>query len=193
MYKRQRKIITHGFKTSGDIIAVLGVTNDDLAASEYALTILGQTTDELIANGQMPQVDLAQECLVQDTLLNLANECLLNSAHDCSDGGLAVTISESCFSSLGRKAAGAEITLSGNGLSVESLLFGESPSRIVISFSADDLEKIKAHIGECPFEVIGKVSDETLSISIDEVQHISASINELESAWQNSLPDRLEN
>lgn len=188
-----RKIITHGFKNEGDIIAVLGVTKDDLAASEFAQTILGQTTDELIANGEMPTVDLVQERLVQDTLLKLADEMLLNSAHDCSDGGLAVAIAESCFSSLGRKAAGAEITLTREDISVESLLFGESTSRIVISFAADDLEKVKAHTGECPFEVIGKVSHENLTIMIDEIQHISVPINELESAWQNSLANRLEN
>ena len=188
-----RKIITHGFKNEGDIIAVLGVTKDDLAASEYAQTILSHSTDELIANGQMPTVDLVQERLVQDTLLKLADEMLLNSAHDCSDGGLAVAIAESCFSSLGRDTAGAEITLTGKGISVESLLFGESPSRIVISLFADDLEKVKSHVGACPFEVIGKVSHETLAIMINGVPHISVPIIELESAWQNSLANRLEN
>jgi hypothetical protein len=63
----------------------------------------------------------------------------------------------------------------------------------VISFSADDLEKVKSHVGACPFEVIGKVSHETLAIMINGVPHISVPIVELESAWQNSLANRLEN
>jgi phosphoribosylformylglycinamidine synthase len=188
-----RKIITHGFKTSGDIIAVLGVTKDDLAASEYAQTILGHTTDELIVAGNMPQVDLEQERLVQDTLLKLADEMLLNSAHDCSDGGLAVAVAESCFSTLGREAVGAEITLNRKVMSMESLLFGESPSRIVISFAADNLDRVSKQIGECPFEVIGNVSSQALTITIDGVPQISVAVNELELAWQHSLRDRLEN
>ena len=130
-----RKIITHGFKSEGDIIAVLGETKDDLAASEYSQTILGHTNDELIAAGQVPQIDLNAETLVQSTLLKLANQMLLSSAHDCSDGGLAVAIAESCFSSLGRPAIGAEISVQESTLSPAALLYGETPSRIVISFA----------------------------------------------------------
>ncbi len=188
-----RKIITHGFKNSGDIIAVLGVTKDDLAASEYAQTILGHTTDELIANGQMPQVDLAQECLVQDTLLKLADEMLLNSAHDCSDGGLAVTIAESCFSSLNRNAIGAKIELEGSALSSESQLFGESPSRIVISFDPQNTDAVLAIVNDCPLETIGTVAANSLEISINGETKISLSVRELESSWSDSLENILEN
>ena len=188
-----RKIITHGFKNEGDIIAVLGVTKDDLAASEYAQTILGHTTDELIANGNVPQIDLAAEKLVQDTLLKLAEEMLLSSAHDCSDGGLAVAIAESCFSSLGRKAIGADVDLASNGLSNESLLFGETPSRIVISYPAGNAEKVKAIVGDCAFAEIGKVGGDSLSIAVDEGNGITTLVNDLETAWSDSLRIRLEN
>ncbi len=187
-----RKIITHGFKNEGDIIAILGVTKDDLAASEYAQTILGHTTDELIANGEMPKVDLARERLVQDTLLKLADEMLLNSAHDCSDGGLAVAIAESCFSSLGRPAIGAMIKLLSNGLSAESLLFGESPSRIVISFSASNLEKVKELAGNCPFDIIGTAGGTDIIMQIDGSTLISTAADDLESIWKYSLRDMLE-
>jgi len=188
-----RKIITHGFKTEGDIIAVLGVTKDDLAASEYAQTILGHTTDELIAAGDVPHIDLAAEKLVQDTLLKLSEELLLASAHDCSDGGLAVAIAESCFSSLGRAAIGAEIDLTSNSLTNETLLFGESPSRIVISYRADNAEKVKTIVGECAFTEIGKVVGDSLSIAIDNGNAVTARIDDLESAWIDSLRSRLEN
>ena len=187
-----RKIITHGFKTAGDIIAVLGVTKDDLAASEYAQTILGHTTDELVAAGDVPQIDLAAEKLVQDTLLKLAEEMLLASAHDCSDGGLAVAIAESCFSSLGRKGIGADVDLASNGLSNESLLFGETPSRIVISYPAGNAEKVKAIVGDCAFAEIGKVGGDSLSVSIEDEKGISALVNDLETAWSDSLRTRLE-
>jgi len=188
-----RKIITHGFKKEGDIIAILGATKDDLAASEYAQTILGHTTDELIANRSLPQIDLTAERLVQDTMLKLTDELLLSSAHDCSDGGLAVAIAESCFSSLGRKVLGAKIDLQNRDLSAESLLFGESPSRIVISFTAENLDRMKSLVSDCPFEVIGEVGGNDLKVTLNSETVISSPISELEVAWRDSLRSRLEN
>ncbi|MEO6051699.1 MAG: phosphoribosylformylglycinamidine synthase subunit PurL [Pyrinomonadaceae bacterium] len=188
-----RKIITQGFKKEGDIIALLGVTKDDLAASEYAQTILGYTTDEMIADGNLPQIDLEQEKLVQGTVLRLANEMLLSSAHDCSDGGLAVAIAESGFSSLGRKAVGAEINIENTGLSTESLLFGESPSRIVISCTAANLGRVKEAVGDCAFEVMGNVGGDMINIGINNSVVINANLADVERAWRDSLKKRLEN
>jgi phosphoribosylformylglycinamidine synthase len=186
-----RKIITHGFKTQGDVIALLGETKDDLAASEYAQTVLGFSTDELIANGIVPQLDLEREKLVQTTLLKLADETLLNSAHDCSDGGLAVAIAECCFSSLGREVLGADIALDGSDLSSEALLFGESPSRIVISFPPENLDKVREAVGNCPFEVIGTVDGDSLKIAVGE-NMVSSAVSDLESGWRNYLKSKLE-
>jgi phosphoribosylformylglycinamidine synthase len=189
-----RKIITQGFKNEGDLIALLGETKDDLHAGEYAQSVLKLTTDELIENGIVPQIDLDLEKRVQQTCLNLADKFLLNSAHDCSDGGLAVTIAESCFSSLNRQSTGAEIDLKDKNLSIESLLFGETPSRIVISFAAEKLSEIEAIAKEndCPFQVIGKVAREDFRVRINEKEVISASISDLENAWKTSLERQLE-
>lgn len=188
-----RKLITQGFKSEGDIIAILGETKDDLAASEYAQTVLGFSTDELIENGILPEIDLDFEVKVQQTLLNLADEFLLKSAHDCADGGLAVAIAESCFSSLNNPANGAEISLSNTeNLSPESLLFGETPSRIVVSFAPENAEKVKEIVGKLPFEIIGKVSGESLRISIHDSVVIETHINELETVWKTSLEMKLE-
>ncbi|HTK36969.1 MAG TPA: phosphoribosylformylglycinamidine synthase subunit PurL [Pyrinomonadaceae bacterium] len=187
-----RKIITHGFKNEGDVIAILGTTNDDLTISEYAKSVLGYSTDEMIASGRVPVLDLDLEKKVQKTCLNLADESLLNSAHDCSDGGLAVAIAESCFSSLGRKVVGADIGLASNGLSIEALLFGESPSRIVISFAPENLEKVKNAVGDCPFEVIGKVGGAQLRIAADSDEKIADSVADLERLWQTSLESQLQ-
>ena len=191
-----RKIITCGFKNEGDIIAILGETKDDLAASEYAQTILGLTTDQLIENGELPTLDLDLEVKVQQTLLNLADNFLINSAHDCSDGGLAVAIAEQCFSSLNRNAVGAEIELSNSeNLSPESMLFGETPSRIIITFKPENVEKVKEIIksNNCPFEIIGKVTGNDLKISVDDEEKISAPVSDLQNFWKNSLENQLEN
>ena len=190
-----RKIITQGFKNEGDLIALLGETNDDLSASEYAQTVLGFSTDELIEAGEVPAISLDLEKRVQETCLKSADRFLLKSAHDCSDGGLAVAIAESCFSSLNRKATGAEISLKNENLPNEALLFGESPSRIVISFSAENLEKIQAiaEANNCPLTVVGRVGGEDLKIRINDSEIIFASIIELEGGWKNSLEKQLEN
>ncbi|MBL0241423.1 MAG: phosphoribosylformylglycinamidine synthase subunit PurL [Chloracidobacterium sp.] len=187
-----RNLITHGFKSEGDIIAVIGTASDDLDASEYAQTILGMTTADLIAIGSVPQIDLKLERKVQSTVLKLADEMIVRSAHDCADGGLAVAIAECCFSSLGRDAVGANINLEANGLSDESLLFGESPSRIVVSFAPEDLYRVEAIAGTCPFEVIGKAGGNTLSITIESKDAVSAPVADLESAWNGSLRGHLE-
>jgi phosphoribosylformylglycinamidine synthase subunit PurL len=187
-----RKIITPGFKSEGDIIAVLGETRDDLAASEYAQTVLGLSTTQIIENGIAPVINLAQEKLVQETLLKLNDQCLISSAHDCSDGGLAVAIAECCFSSLGREAIGAEISVENSNLSPASLLFGETPSRIVISFAAENLDRVQSNVGGCPFEVIGRVGTDTLNISLNRETVLDTSINDLESAWTNSLGNTLD-
>ncbi|MCC6453143.1 MAG: phosphoribosylformylglycinamidine synthase II, partial [Acidobacteria bacterium] len=187
-----RKLITQGFKAEGDIIALLGTTGDDLSVSEFAQTIAGLSFDEMGAKGRVPQLDLALEKQVQDACLKLADDGLIRSAHDCSDGGLAVALAEMCFSSLGRNAVGAELTLASNGLSNEALLFGESPSRIVISFSPENLEKVKASVGDIPFAVIGKVAGANLKINVDDSVAIDSPVAELGGLWKNSLAQELE-
>ena len=190
-----RKIITQGFKNEADLIALLGQTNDDLSVSEYAQSVLGFSTDELIESGAVPALDLDLEQRVQETCLKFADAFLLKSAHDCSDGGLAVAIAESCFSSLNRQALGATINLENQDLSSEALLFGESPSRIVVSFAAENLEKIQtiAEQTNCPFSLIGKVGGEHFKININDAEVISAPIAELENDWATALEKRITN
>ncbi|MDQ3088982.1 MAG: AIR synthase-related protein, partial [Acidobacteriota bacterium] len=188
-----RKIITQGFKNEGDIIALLGETKDDLSVSEYAQTILGYTTGELIESGEVPRLNLNLEKRVQETCLDLADKSLLNSAHDCSDGGLAVAIAESCFSSLNRKAIGVNIELKDENLSTKVQLFSESPSRIVISFAAENLEQVKEIAADCPFVVIGKVGGEDLKIKFNDNEVVAVKIAELENIWKTSLEKQLAN
>jgi len=185
-----KKIVTPGFKSEGDLIALLGETRNDLEASEYEQLILKKVKEELIERGTLPKLNLEDEKKVQQTCLQLANEMLLKSAHDTSEGGLAVAIAESCFSSLNRDAIGAEINLSlKEGISAEALLFGETPSRIVISFSPENRERVQkiAESNKCSFQVIGVVAGKTLKIAVDETLVISEEIAELESIWKNAL------
>jgi phosphoribosylformylglycinamidine synthase subunit PurL len=186
-----RKIVTQGFKNEGDVILLLGVTNDDLSVSEYAAVVQSRTTDDMIGSGRVPVIDLALEKRVLKTCLKLIDAGLLNSAHDCSDGGLAIAIAESCFSSLGRDGIGADIKLSSNGLSPEAVLFSESPSRIVVSIDPDNLDRVREMVGALPFVEMGAVRDDVLKISVDGDEVISSPVAALEGIWESALGSRL--
>jgi phosphoribosylformylglycinamidine synthase len=186
-------VVQPGFKQPHDLIALLGVTADDLSISEHAAVIDGISTPEMIAKGTVPQIDLPFEQAVQNTCLAAAEAGLLRSAHDCSDGGLAVALAECCFSSLNRPVLGAHISLAG-ALSVIATLFSETPSRIIISFAASARAQIEniAQRENCPLTVIGEVGGDLLQIEVGGEVVVSARAAELESAWRGSLPKKLE-
>jgi phosphoribosylformylglycinamidine (FGAM) synthase-like enzyme len=187
-----RRTIQHGFKTSGDLIALLGATNDDLSISEYAAVIEGRGADEMILRGRVPVIDLDRERRVQEACLGAAEAALLRSAHDCSDGGLAVALAECCFSSLNREAIGVDVDLTGT-LPIPTRLFSESPSRIIVSFSEaalGEMEELAARAG-CPFTLLGRTGGTALSIKADGEEVVNLPISELEAAWRSSLATKL--
>src|SRR5436190_7372155 len=154
-----RRVIQPGFKAEGHLIALLGETFDDLSLSEYAATVLGESTESMMANGAVPQIDLTRELAVQAACLEAAESGLLDSAHDCSDGGLAIALAECCFSSLNSAAVGAAVEVNVS-LPVSSLLFSETPSRIVVSFDERMLGALQeiASRNNCPLAVLGRVT-----------------------------------
>ena len=188
-----RRVVQQGFKQEGELIALLGTTNDDLSISEYAATIEGKSTEQMISDGAVPKIDLNTEASVQAVCLEAAEGGLLASAHDCSDGGLGVALAESCFSSLNHSAIGADVSLD-DSLPAASSLFSESPSRIIISFpesSRAPLQEIAERL-KCPFKVIGKARGSRLRITHGEQEAVSMEIQQLEKAWRSSLSKRLE-
>jgi phosphoribosylformylglycinamidine synthase len=190
-----RRVVTQGFKREGDLIALVGETADDLEASEYEAAVRGRSVEEMIdAGARVPALDLARERTVQHAVLLAAEEGLLQSAHDCSDGGLAVALAECCFSTLGRASVGASVELTRGALSTEALLFGETPSRVVVSFDESQrtrMERIAAQAG-APFRVIGRTGGDALRVSADGSELISQRVNELETLWRNALGKRLQ-
>lgn len=188
-----RRSVPFGFKKEGDLIILLGATQDDLSTSEYAVSIKGVTTAEIAARGEVPKLDLELELAVQKTCLAAAEAGLLLSAHDCSDGGLAVALAELCFSSLGREAIGARVDLE-NTAAPASLLFSESPSRIVISLDPANTGLVReiAELHNAPFTVLGRVGGVRLTIAVDGEEVAAADVSELELAWRNALPRGLQ-
>jgi phosphoribosylformylglycinamidine synthase len=190
-----RRVVTQGFKREGHLVALVGTTAEgDLAASEYAATVQGRSVEQMIETGaRVPALDLARERAVERAVLLAAEEGLLQSAHDCSDGGLAVALAESCFSSLGRGSLGVSVEL-GGGLPSAEELFGETPSRVLISFEEAQrtrLERIAAQAG-APLKVIGRTGGTRLRIKAGGREHVSQEVSELEALWRGSLGARLE-
>ena len=140
----------------------------------------------------MPRLDLERERAVQAACLGAAEEGLLQSAHDCSDGGLAVALAESCFSSLGRRGVGARIELAG-AISTAAHLFGETPSRIVVSFEEAARTRVEeiAAWAKCPLQIIGRAGGSRLRITVNGAECVSQDVGELEATWRTSLGIRL--
>ena len=188
-----RRVVQPGFKQEGDVIALLGTTADDISISEYRATIEEVSTEQMIAGGFVPRIDLKLECAVQQVCLEAAEAGLLASAHDCADGGLAVALAECCFSSLNRSGLGAKIDVPEMLLSSASVLFSESPSRIILSFPASSLTAVQTLCARanCPITILGKVGGNRLSIKLGE-EEISVDVEELETVWRGSLAKKLE-
>ncbi|HYH84163.1 MAG TPA: phosphoribosylformylglycinamidine synthase subunit PurL, partial [Pyrinomonadaceae bacterium] len=188
-----RRVVTQGFKREGHTIALFGETRDELDASEYAATVLGRGFQEMIASGaRVPALDIELERAVQAAVLRAAEAGLLQSAHDCSDGGLGVALAECCFSSLGREAVGAEVELEGEP-GATAQLFSETPSRIIVSFDDANrarLEEIAAE-SRAPFRVIGRTVGLRLRVSANGEELVSQEVVELESAWRSALGTKL--
>ncbi len=192
-----RRVVQPGFKHERNVIALLGITADDLSISEYAAIVDGVSTEAMIAGGAVPKIDLQAERAVQNVCLEAAEAGLLLSAHDCSDGGLAVALAECCFSSLNRTGIGAEVVLPESvlsSLSLASVLFSESPSRIIVSFAASSRAAVEqiADREHCPFAIIGHVGGNSLRIKLGEEEAISVAVREMESVWRTSLSRKLE-
>jgi phosphoribosylformylglycinamidine synthase len=187
-----RRVITPGFKKEGDVIALLGTTEDDLSISEYAVSVAGLTPAEMIADGKVPKLDLNRELAVQRACLEAAEAGLLSAAHDCADGGLAVALAELCFSSLGRQAIGAEVNLN-ETLNATTVLFSETPSRIIISFDSEVSDSIRQICAKnnAPLTVLGKVGGAQLAISINGAAVVNTDVTDLESTWRNALSNSL--
>lgn len=146
------------FKNEGDLIVLLGANGLDIGGSEYLDVIHGRV------QGRPPELDLGRETGVILTCLEAVKQGLINSAHDCSEGGLAVALAECCLGPDG-PGYGARITLAGD-MRVDGLLFGESSARIVVSLEETSLSSLKA-IAEkhrVPVQVMGVVTGNRLMI-----------------------------
>jgi phosphoribosylformylglycinamidine synthase len=180
-----------------------GNAEAEFGSSEYAKEVIGQIW------GVPPALDLKQEAALQKCLRELIKEHAIESAHDCSEGGLAETLAEACFVKPKLGAAtpqhaqeqrapespavfsyvGAEVDLNSNGVFTEGVLFGEAASRVVISCDpkrASIIQQIAVKWG-VRADRIGRTIPEKLVISIDGRQAVSAKVSDLRQVWDTAL------
>ena len=174
-----KHITTQAFKQVGDKILLFGDTYDELGGSEFQKLILGKV------EGRAPSIDLEKEKKVQNAVLKAIQSGYVQSAHDISEGGLAVALAESCISD----NLGASILLSGD-LRTESFLFSESQSRILVSVSTEDVEKVKNIAQEIGINCreIGEVTSDRLQISYQDKPIIDLPIEQMTKAWKDAIP-----
>ena len=179
---------TQWFKNSGDRIILLGETREDLGGTEYLKVV------HYREQGSPPLLNFEVEKALQGCLLKMIQRGWIQSAPDCSDGGLAVTLAECCFSPLfGEESlSGADVQLvDGGRIRTDALLFGETPSRVVISVSPNAVLNVLSFAEECGVLAadIGQVGGQNLSIRVGRTSKIEVDlpISELFEIWNTSI------
>ena len=170
------------FRQPGDIVVLLGASTIDASAEALAGSEYLEICHNLIAG--RPSIDLDLEARVQALCRRAISEGLLASAHDCSDGGLAVAIAESCI--LGGLGFTANFNIEGRW---DAALFGETQSRIVISLPPQNLPRLQALANniEVPIVNLGTVSGDTITLP----GPIDLPLQDAASTWQNALPNAI--
>ncbi len=171
------------FQHDGDSILLLGDMRGELGASEYLATIHGAVL------GPPPRCDVDREKIVIDVLLEAIRSSAVSSAHDCSDGGLAVALAESCIANT-ESQRGADIDLSSwTDLPNRAILFGESQGRIVVSSSAPERVRAIAAAAGVPCAEIGRVqrSSDALNIKLPKGS-LRITLARMRRAYHDSIP-----
>jgi phosphoribosylformylglycinamidine synthase len=173
--------LRHHFQAKGDLIFLLGETSEELGGSEYLKVVHGRI------DGRPPRIDLASEAAAQDLVREAASRRVLRSAHDLSDGGLAVAIAESLFGPLG-ETMGASIALE-TPRRADAVLFSESQSRILVSVAPErvgELERL-AEERAVPLSRLGVTGGDGLQIRVNGETAISRSVASLREAWWTAI------
>ena len=169
--------MTQDFKEAGDAILLIGQTVDELGGSAY----LKERFDRVA--GEVPALDLAREAAVQAVTRELIAAGLVRSAHDCSEGGLAVALAESCLTG----GLGATVAFDDDLAPVASL-FSETQSRVVISVAPDAVAQVIDHLeaADVPFSALGEVAPREAGIRI--LDKVELDFEDARAAWEDTLP-----
>jgi phosphoribosylformylglycinamidine synthase len=180
------RMVARRFRSSGDAIVLLGDDRGELGGSEYLKVMYG------LVRGLPPAIDLDREKRLQSLLVSLADARLVRSAHDCSDGGLAVALAECCFDTNG---LGADVELdsvavaSSADVNVAAALFGESASRVLLSVSPDDVTAVlqQAAGAGVTAKMIGQTGGNRIRMAVAGATAVDVAVDEAERRWSSAI------
>jgi phosphoribosylformylglycinamidine synthase subunit PurL len=185
------KAVSPNFRQPGRAVVLLRASEpgdltdaeSEFGSSEYAKEILG------FVWGFPPALELEREASLQKAVVEMVGAGLVDSAHDCSEGGIAVTLAESAFA----KGVGIRVNLASHGLPPEFVLFGEDASRVVFSCDQNSLSRIKQVATEYGLfaEEIGETVPGKIEIKLDGRVVVSAAVSELREAYEGALETAL--
>jgi len=167
-----KHITTQWFKDAGDVILLLGDVGDELGGSEYLKRIHG------LKAGLPPRMNLANAKRIHGACLDYIRQGLVKSAHDCSEGGLAIALAECCIAN-GDALVGARVDLERFNGRLDAVLFGETQSRIVLTCAPEDAAKIDGI-------VLGRTGGRHLRIRASDCE-LSWRVAELRQVWWNAI------
>jgi phosphoribosylformylglycinamidine synthase len=169
------RVVTRAFQANGHAIVLLGEDRGELGGSEYLKIVHG------LVRGDAPAFDAAREARLIKLVTDAVSAGLLRSAHDCSDGGFAVTLAESCFNAGG---IGASVALSSD---VE--LFSESASRILVSVETSKEQDLleRAAAAGVPARRIGTTGGSRIEIFVNARKVVDVAVAEAENLWATAL------
>lgn len=200
LIEKEKDITTQWFPTAGLSVFLLDALQNDplygVGGSEYLRRIHDMKT------GMAPVIDLQKEKALQDACLAAIREGIICSAHDCSEGGLAVALAEACISSPHDTVAsapepiGAEIDLTRLATScarMDALLFGEKQSRIIVSIDTADEWKLQTIARKYDIRCweLGKTGGDTLKVTRGKDTLFIANVENMKYAWTTSLESKL--
>jgi phosphoribosylformylglycinamidine synthase len=184
------RAMTRPFKRAGATVILLGDNRGELGGSEYLAQVHGITA------GEPPTLDLARERALQRLLVEAIRDGLIDSAHDCSEGGLALTLAEACFDTGG---LGVHVNLTGvtgvpDAVRIDATLFGETASRVVVSSEGHRVAQllVAANGAGVSATVIGKTGGDRIQVFVDGVEAIDVSVADAEEAWATSIEKKME-
>ena len=167
-------ITTQNFKNNGDLIYLVGETKDEFGGSELQKLVYGKIF------GKAPELNIDVEKESQNQVLAAIRAGVVQSAHDLSEGGLGVAVSESLFTN---EQLGAEINITGNQVSA---LFSETQSRFLLTVKKEHQAEFESLVTA---NLIGEVNDTaTLKVKADNNTVLEASVNQLKDAWKGAIP-----
>jgi phosphoribosylformylglycinamidine synthase len=177
------KGVSMEFKTAGDLVYVLGWTRNELGGSEY-LAELGQLGD------RVPQVHIEESVPLYQALAAATSKGLVRSCHDCSDGGMVITLAESAFAGgLGVTVDLKKVPLAENIEREDVILFSESPSRFVVSVSPQHKEEFEQLFTGLPCKCIGTAQavPQLLIQGRDGQVGIDEAVETLKESWKSTF------